>query len=197
MAWRCCPAVFTRKLGILVMNRAKYWLAAALALSLSSLSAAQTFFGTTAGAPIWNRPTEGAPPISLSGVGTEVPYQATLVSVSANGSYTFNMNSTTGWDSYAFLYADPFNAASPLANVLIGDDNNGSPSNEQFTINLTTGIQYVFVGTGYGNADFGAYRLDVTSQAGTATFAPVPEPASMTALAIGGLALLRRRRATK
>ena len=177
------------------MTRAKFWLAASLALSLSSISAAQTFFGTTTSAPTWNRPQAGAPPVNLSGVGTAVAYQATQVSVSATGFYTFKM--TAGFDTFAFLYNDPFNAATPLTNVLVGDDDSGGGTNSQFTISLNTGTQYVFVGTAFDNADSGDYRLDVTSQAGTATFGAVPEPASMTALAIGGLALLRRRRATK
>ena len=85
----------------------------------------------------------------------------------------------------------------PLANVLIGDDDANSSTNSEFTINLTTGTQYVFVATGFDNTDDGDYRLEVRSQAGTATFGAVPEPASMTALAVGGLALLRRRRASK
>lgn len=178
------------------MTRAKFWIAASLALSLSSISAAQTFFGTTTSAPTWNRPQAGAPPINLSGVGTAVAYQATQVSVSATGLYTFKM--TAGFDTFAFLYNNPFNASSPLTNVLVGDEDSGGGTNSQFTINLSSGNTYVFVGTAYANGDSGDYRLDVTSQpGGTATFTPVPEPASMTALAVGGLALLRRRRTSK
>ena len=178
------------------MNRAKFWLAASLALSISSFSAAQTFAGTTTGGPTWNRPIVGLG--SLSGVGTDVPYQATLVSVSATGSYTFNMNAVAdAFDTFAVLYTDPFSAAAPLSNALVAnDDASGSTLNSAFTFNLTTGTQYVFVGTGFSNTDFGDYNLTVAGP-GTATFGAVPEPASMTALAVGGLALLRRRRSSK
>lgn len=179
------------------MNRVKYLLVAVVATSLSSLSAAQTFAGTTTGAPTWNRPLGGTPPSGLSAVGTAVPYQSTLLSVSTTGSYQFNMNAVAdAWDTFAFLYTDPFNAATPLTNVLTGDDDAGPLSNSQFTINLTAGTQYAFVGTGFANTDFGDYNLTVVGP-GTATFGAVPEPASMTALAVGGFALLRRRRASK
>ncbi len=181
------------------MKRANYLIIATLAMSLSSLSAAQTFAGTTTGAPTWTRPIANgnAPPTSLSGVGVNVPYQATLVSVSASGSYTFDMVAATGWDTYAFLYTDPFSSVAPLTNILIGNDDEPNSLNSRFSLNLTSGTQYVFVGTGFDSVEFGDYRLEVTSQVGTATFGAVPEPASMTALAVGGLALLRRRRASK
>ncbi len=179
------------------MNRAKYWLAATVALSLSSISTAQSFVGTTTGAPTWNRPLAGAPPTSLSGTGTAVPFESTLVSVNVSGSYTFNLDAEAdAWDTYAFLYTDPFTSVSPLANVLIGNDDSPTSLNSEFTISLTAGTQYAFVATGFGNGDFGDYTTTVTGP-GTATFGAVPEPASMTALAIGGLALLRRRRSSK
>lgn len=180
------------------MNRAKYLLVATVAMSLSSLSAAQTFAGTTTGAPTWTRPIANGslPPTSLSGTGVDVPFQATPVSVSASGSYTFSMIAPTGWDTYAFLYTDPFSPVAQLTNVLIGNDDDALTLNSEFTISLTAGTQYVFVGTGFDSTEFGDYNLTVAGP-GTASFGAVPEPASMTALAVGGLALLRRRRASK
>ena len=153
---------------------------------------------TTLGGPTWNRPLAGVPPVGLSGVGTAVPYDVTAFTVDANGSYTFLSTGTTpvNWDNYAILYQTNFNAASPLTNVLVSNDDNPGIGLAGFTISLTSGPNYFFVESGFGNADAGAYSLSITGP-GNITLgsaSEVPEPATAGLFALGGAALLLARK---
>ena len=167
----------------------------------SALADTVTFTGTTAGGPTWNRPVAGTPPVPPpSGVGTNVPYSVTQLTVGTSGSYVFQSTATNpaGWDNYTFLYQNSFNPLSQFTNVLIGNDDNPTIGLSGFTINLTAGTTYFFINTGFENTDFGQWSATVTGP-GTIIVgggANVPEPNTMILLGSGlsGLIAIARRR---
>lgn len=199
----------------------------ALAISATSVIAQTAFWnGDTTGGPTWNRPLSLS---GLSGTGTNVPYQLQPFYVSLTGTYAFEVagarptTSFTHTDTYILVYGNSFSSATPLVNLLNGDDDysgafsllsgNGSgfassriASGEGTNfaaggLALSSGVQYYAVVTGFGNSDFGTYEAaigggSVTGLPGLVTLGtiPVPEPASMAILGMGALALLRRRR---
>lgn len=127
-------------------------------------------------------------------------------------------------DTFIALYANSFTPATPGAGIAFNDDFTGTltvlpgpyggtvgpngtgftgaqPASRIATVNLTAGTQYFLVNTSFRSTDF--VGTGTTAQArgnyytgigGVGNVSPVPEPASMAALAIGGLALLRRRK---
>ncbi|MDQ6651285.1 MAG: PEP-CTERM sorting domain-containing protein [Acidobacteriota bacterium] len=169
----------------------------------SALADTVTFTGTTAGGPTWHRPVANGnnPPTSLSGVGTAVPFSVTQLTVGTSGTYTFQCTATSpaGWDNYTFMYQNSFDSASPLTNVLIGNDDNPTVGLSGFSLNLNAGTTYFFIVTGFSNFDAGAWST-VASGPGTITVGGVPgvpEPTTMLLLGSGlaGIAArLRKRR---
>ena len=132
--------------------------------AVASAVAAITFEGTTVDGPIWNRPVEGAPPPSLSVIATAVPYLSTPFSVTLGGTYVFVSQTTVPviWDNFTLLYKDSFDAATPLADVLIGDDNfTNTAGMSGFTSVLTAGTSYFFITTGFTNSDDGAFSNSI------------------------------------
>ncbi len=67
----------------------------------TQLAGAQTFLGSTAGGPTWNRPIAGNPPTPpVSAVGTAVPFDVFSFQVSVAGNYDFLSTSlTSGFDN--------------------------------------------------------------------------------------------------
>lgn len=168
--------------------------ALAIALAAGSASAGLlSINGDTTGGPTYNRPLAGNPPTGLSAVGTAVRYQAFTISVDTSATYLFDTFAGTLTDSFMFLYGPGgFNAASPLTNVLVGDDDTGTGNMSQFSRALTAGTNYTVVVTGFGNTDFGTYRLDIS---GVGNITLVPAPGAVAALALAGVVAARRRRA--
>lgn len=175
--------------------------AAAFALVVGATAAdAQTFAGTTVGGPRWNRPIAGNPPTTLSGFANNVAYDVIRFRVTVSGAYDFRSTSIapTSWDNYLFLYSGSFNAATPLASVIIGNDDFPDIGIAGFNgVALTEGIDYFAVTTGFANEDQGSYELSIRGR-GVAFIpdAQVPEPASIALLLVGsaGFGIVARRR---
>jgi hypothetical protein len=162
---------------------------ASLALGLTVLSPTPraqavtlTYTGNTNGASTWNRPSANgniAPVAPLSTTGNNVEYNARQFNVGTSGSYVFT-STTTGFDNYTFLYQNAFNAASPLTNVLIGNNDNTTNRISGFTTNLTAGVNYFFITTGRQNNDSGAFTNTIVGTGPIVSGAvPTPEPATI------------------
>ena len=66
------------------------------------------YSGTTAGGPTFNRPMEDG--LSLSAVGTAVPYNVFQFTVTTGGSHNFlSLPTTPGYDNFLILYQNAFN----------------------------------------------------------------------------------------
>ena len=94
-----------------------------------------------------------------------------------------------------------FNAATPLANVIIGDDDSNPSSfrDYKFTTNLTTGTNYFLVSTGFQNVDSGAFTttIDGAGNVNPTGSTSVPEPFTIVGTLVGGTAALRMRKKLK
>ncbi len=177
-----------------------------LSAALVTPAAAVTVIGSTNGAPTFNRPLAGTPPTLLSGVGTAVSYTVTAFTVTTSGSYSFLMTGLTpvNWDTYLGLHSTAFNAATPLVNAIVYNDDFPSIGLSGFTAALTAGTSYFAIATGFANTDSGRYSLEIngpgTVVIGGVGQGAVPETSTWGMLIAGfgivGAAMRRRLRAT-
>jgi hypothetical protein len=115
--------------------------------------------------PTFNRPDPGNPPTTLSVQGTGVFYDVVPLVITAPGLYTItSLTSTVNFDMVGFLYGTGgFNPASPLNNVLLGDDDSGPGTlNFALTYNFTVAGTYTIVVTTYKPPLAGDYTLTLT-----------------------------------
>jgi hypothetical protein len=171
--------------------------AIALAAALAAAGAhagTYTYNGDTTGSPTYRRALANF--AGLSGIGTAVRYDTLEFTVTQSGAYDFLSLAAGNWDNFLFLYSPSFDPGSPLVNGVIGNDDFPSIGRSGFNgVNLSAGVNYVLVTTGYANSSFGAYTNSIT---GMGSVVVVPEPGTYGLMALGLLgvgALVRRRKA--
>lgn len=153
--------------------------------------------GSTVGGPTFNRPLAGSPPTGTSGVGTAVSYNSFTFGVDTSENYVFLLSGlTANYDTFLALYQGVFNPSTPLANVLVANDDltTGNFSQSGFVRALVAGQTYTAVVTGFDNTDRGDYSLRIRAE----SLGPVvPEPATWAMMIVGFAAVggsLRSRR---
>ncbi|MCR5868391.1 MAG: PEP-CTERM sorting domain-containing protein [Aquincola tertiaricarbonis] len=159
-------------------------LAAALLFIAQGASAATfEFTGTTVGGATFQRPLET---LDLDPKIPPVAYSAFEFTVSSSGFYNFLSTASGGWDNFTLLYGPTFNAASPLTNALVANDdlNDMMGPLSGFSASLTAGARYTFVTTGV--FEEGAFTNSIE---GLGTVTAVPEPSTYLMLALGLAAL--------
>ncbi|CAF4274969.1 unnamed protein product, partial [Adineta steineri] len=87
-------------------------------------------------------------------------YEAIRVTVHMSGRYSFT--SISSYDTYGYLYNDPFNPSKPSRNLIASNDDGGI--NHQFRINATlqSGSTYVLVFTTFTTGETGSFSIAVT-----------------------------------
>jgi PEP-CTERM motif-containing protein len=162
-------------------------IASAALAAAPAFAASPLLVNDTTGPLVFNRPTEAGD--DLSTIGSAVPYFALPFMVDQNGNYNFSATaaSPSEFDTFIHLYAGPFSLASPLDNLVFGNDDgvNGSPDlGSAFNGPLLAGNTYTFVVSGFANSDFGAFSASIS---GPGNITVVPEPS---VLALAGLGFL-------
>ena len=172
----------------------------AIALSLSVTLPVKAFTlsysGDTTNAPTFNRPeTQGFeggtnPPTSLSTNGTAVPYYSQPFLVDTTGSY--DVVGSQNFLGIQYLYGNSFNPATPLANLLSGNDPFPDEGTSGFNgLSLTAQQQYFLVTTGFDNtaSSYGTFTNTITGPGNITLNAPksVPEPSSIAGIVAFGL----------
>ncbi len=163
-------------------------------LAGSAIADVEVYNGDTTGGPTYNRVLTGNPPTGLSGVGTAVAYEVVPMYVNIGASVSFDITAAAaGYDTFMTLYVNSFNPGSALTNAVIADDDAGTGSNSFFTTNLTAATQYYVVVSGFDNADFGTYTLQMSSTSADITVGVIPAPSALAMLGLTGLVARRRR----
>ncbi|CAK7009763.1 autotransporter outer membrane beta-barrel domain-containing protein [Saezia sanguinis] len=139
---------------------------AATASAQTSLLSVES--GVTTSSPTWREPNNSFNPTTDRGAGFY--YNSHNISSTEGGRYKFLMTrvGVTGAmsDPTMYLYADSFNPASSLTNVLIGDDDTGrywtgDIRDAGFVYVLATGASYTVVGSHFVSGSTGNYILTV------------------------------------
>ena len=184
-----------------------------------------SYSGNLTGQPTFNRPNGGTPPTGLSNSGTDVPYQTQTFTVDTTrsgyeiiGRWMPSTGAPTGAnpnaDGFIFLYQNSFNPASPLTNVLSGDDDYSNNSlncsnssgcsrlpSTNATLTLTAGVTYIVVASQFNNPptdnNVSQYTVDILTPGNAQVIFPssasVPEPSSILGLLGLGLGFLASR----
>lgn len=175
----------------------------ALAMPMAANAATVTVNGDTTGSATWNRPftTSG----TLSVVGTDTPFEVIEFSVDTTGDYEFEITSAaTGFDTFLHLYtAAGFDPLNQFVGLQALDDDGGTSLLSLITsangdnATLVANLVYYIVVSGFDNADFGTFTLDIRGNGNIAlgaTEVPLPAALPLFLAGIAGLGAAGRRR---
>ena len=84
-------------------------------------------------------------------------YEAIQVIVFTTDTYTFN--SVGSFDTFGYLYNDPFDSSNPSQNLIVQDDQSDGNNQFQMTATLQAGVPYVLVVSMYGPYGVGSYSV--------------------------------------
>ncbi|CAF4124165.1 unnamed protein product, partial [Adineta steineri] len=87
-------------------------------------------------------------------------YEAIRVTVRTSGRYSFT--SISSYDTYGYLYNDPFNPSKPSRNLIASDDDSGNSNQFRINATLQSGNTYVLVFTTYSTGVTGSFSIAVT-----------------------------------
>lgn len=174
------------------MKQFGYVAALAALLALPALAGTAVYSGDTTGGPLWDRPIGTGP--SISGLGP-VNYSVQPFIVDAAGLYTIDSVQSDDfgvWDGYLHLYQGSFDPTDQLTGLIGGNDDGpgGIGTSQILDIALNTGTTYYAVTSGFAAGDVGGFTNTIS---GVGNITLVPEPAALSLLALGALALVRRR----
>lgn len=129
----------------------------------ASNAAVHTFNATLNNAPTWNRPEQDLK--TLSADATAVPYYVYNFTPQRSGTYSFlsECANLTDWDDFTFLYRTSFNPATPISNLVAGNDDLNGLKSSGFSYSLTAGTQYVYVTTSAANQSYGDFNGYITA----------------------------------
>ena len=126
----------------------------------------------TAASPLWDRvylcdvSTSCAASCTDSSQNGEY-YEVIPIEVTAAENLECAVTASTITDTTMYLYCDPFNPATPLANVVAWDDDDGAGNWSAFTaadgVTLQPGQTYYLVLSSFGPAITGTFTIDFTS----------------------------------
>ena len=159
--------------------------------------------GTTAGGPSFSRPEESLGGLS-SVLGVGARYSAFSFYVNLPGPYEFFSDAENHRDNFLLLYSPSFTPGTPLANVMLANDDHPDDGvgHAGFNVDLLGNRTYVLVTTGFAAAeDFGRYFNSITGPgvvtAGVAPAVPEPERYAMLALGLATVLTLVHKRAAR
>jgi hypothetical protein len=136
-----------------------------------------TYYGTTVGGPLFNRPnggTAGAPPFALSGVVTPYSRQSFQTNQTVACFVSSVQNSKQGssppvvFDGWIHVYQGSFDPTNPLSQIQRGDDDGpllGVGTSETTTFTATANTPYIVVTSGDdATSDIGDFQNTVSCQ---------------------------------
>ena len=131
-----------------------------------------TWSGTTVGGFVYDRAIGCGP--DISGLG---PVQGSIQPFTVGTTGAYNANSVQdGWDGYLHIYEGEFLPADPVANCIAADDdgNGGIGTSDIEGVELSSGVQYFAVTSGFAAGDEGTFTNTIDGAGPVSIGVPAP-----------------------